>query len=189
MNKKTNYHLQSEEVQQMEAAIHHDRRAEVVQRATAIRMLHLGYKAGEVAEVLLVQRTSISNWWRRWQAGGVEGLANRPISGRPAKGSDEYWQAAEQTLATDPTELGYPFTVWTVERLRQHLLQVTGLELSGERLRVQLRRRGYVWRRPRHALTPHQDAAARQATLDLLNELKKEPLSEPASYSIWMRRA
>ena len=80
MAKRRDYHLNKDELAELEAAIHHDERPEVRQRGLAIRQLHLGQKAEEVAELHAVSKPTIYGWWQRWCDGGVEGLANRPKS-------------------------------------------------------------------------------------------------------------
>src|SRR5215510_1699072 len=111
-------------------AVAHDKRPEVVKRATAIRLLHLGYQVQEIARMLVVDRGSIYGWHRRWRKGGLEGLANHPRSGRPRKAGGNYREILEQTLAQAPAEAGYDFAIWTIERLRQHMLDETGIDLS-----------------------------------------------------------
>ena len=59
MPKAQEYHLTAEELQQIEKAIKHDKRPEVVQRSMAIRLLHLGNKPKEVAEMQAVSKPTI----------------------------------------------------------------------------------------------------------------------------------
>ena len=121
MPRKTNYQLSKTELSQLKEAIRKDPRPEVRQRASAIHMLHLGYKPEEVGEQLMVSKPSIYNWHRRYREDNLDGLANQP-KGRPKRKADEaYCQALEAALDQDPSELGYPFSVWSVERLRDHL--------------------------------------------------------------------
>jgi hypothetical protein len=47
---RTEYQLKPKELAEIEKAIRQDKRAEVRQRAIAIRLLHLGQKPGAVAE-------------------------------------------------------------------------------------------------------------------------------------------
>lgn len=54
MNRQINFRLDQEELAAVDEAMHHSPRAEVRQRATAIRMLHLGNKPETVAELLAV---------------------------------------------------------------------------------------------------------------------------------------
>ena len=185
---KGKFALSDEQLKAVEWTVTHETRAEVVQRATAISLLHLGYKPAGLARMFVVDETTIYNWHKRWRAEGMEGLANQPRSGRPAKADDHYCHLLEQTLEHTPADYGYDFAIWTVERLAVHLRQETGIELSGERLRVLMSQRGYVYRRPKHDLTALQDAAARAAAMQLLDELKKEPRVAILNSSLWTKR-
>jgi transposase len=141
MPKQLNYTLTEAEQADIEHLIQTEKRAEVRQRATALHMLHLGYTPSQVAQVMQVRLSSLYNWHHRWRQGGKDALADRPKPGRRRKTTPTYWQALEQALAQDPSALGYLFTVWTLERLRDHLAHITGIHLSVERLRVQIRLR------------------------------------------------
>lgn len=81
MRKARDYHLTDEELATLEIAIRHDKRPKVRQRCTAIRLLHLGYKAEQVAELQAVSKPTLHGWYTRWRKGGVEALANQPKSG------------------------------------------------------------------------------------------------------------
>ncbi len=188
MATKSKYRLADEELASIEQAIAHDKRPEVVKRATAIRMLHLGYPFQEVAQMLVVEQTSVYIWHRRWREEGIGGLANQPRSGRPRKGNSEYCRVIETTLAKAPSECGYAFTIWTLDRLRQHLENETGIALSNERLRVLLKELGYVYRRPKHSLEAFQDRSARAQAEALLQDLKNEPDKAILSFSLWTKQ-
>ena len=182
------YQKTDEEVEILEHAIRHDKRPEVRQRATAIHMLHLGHHPTEVAKTMAVSLPTLYNWHARWQDGGVAGLANRPKSGRPAKAGEEYCRVLEETLAKEPPELGYAFTIWTVNRLREHLERQTGIDLSEGRLRVLLRKKKYRYRRPKHDLHHLQDPEAKEQARELLEELKKGASATIANSSLWTNR-
>ena len=189
MPKRINYHLTEEELKLIERAMAHDPRSEVVRRATAIRLLHQGHKPERVGEMLSASRASVQNWHQRWRENGLEALANRPILGRPPKASQTYREVLEATLETDPHELGYSFSIWTLDRLAAHLELETGIALSVARLSDWLERWGYVYRQPKKDLKHKQDATAREEVQAWLDELKKEPSSKLAVYSIWTKRA
>jgi len=78
-------HLTDAEVEAVRAAMNHDPRPGVRQRATVIHLLHLNHKPAEVAEMIAIALATIYNWWQRWQNNEIEGLANRAKSGRPSK--------------------------------------------------------------------------------------------------------
>ena len=130
MPKARDYHLTEEELQIVETAMKRDQRPGVRQRCTAIRLLHLGYKPEEVAKMQAVSIPTIYSCIKRWRKGGVEELATKPRSGRPAKADDAYEQLVAEVVEKEPEELGYNFTVWTIDRLRLHLAKETGIELS-----------------------------------------------------------
>jgi len=117
MPKARDYHLNEQDLQAVEAAIRHDKRPEVRQRCTAIRLLHLGYKPEQVAEMQAVSKPTIYSWIDRWREGGVEGLVNKPRSGRPPKADDEYSLALMEEMDKEPKTFGYEFSVWTIDRL------------------------------------------------------------------------
>lgn len=188
MAKSKSYKLTDEELVEIERAMNQAKKPEVRQRATAIRLLHLGHAPDEAARMMAVSKATLYNWHARWRADGVEGLVNRPKSGRPTKATHEYVQKLEETLEADPTELGYDFNIWTVDRLRAHLEQQTGIKLSTSRMRALLQKHNYVYRRPAHDLTDLQDAQAREVAKDVLDWLKKSPSTGPSSSSLWTKR-
>ena len=188
MPKAQDYHLTKAKLKAVELAIKHDKRLEVVQRSMAIRLLHLGHKPEEVAEMQAVSKPTIYGWFARWQSGGVEALANQPKSGRPPKADDAYNLALVEVLEKEPSEVGYDFSIWTVERLSAHLEKVTGIVLSESRLRALIKRKGYRYRRPKHDLGHLQDKQAKSKAAEVLEELKKKSAETISNSSLWMKR-
>lgn len=182
------FRLKDKELREIEQAIKYAKQPEVRQRATAIHWLHKGQRPEEVAEVMAVKPTTIYQWYHRWRTAGVDGLVNRAKGGRPRKASAAYCQVLAKTLERDPAELGYEFRIWTVDRLRMHLYQETGVTLSASRFRVLLKRQGYTYRRPKHDLTDLQDPLAREAAKEIIAWLKKTPSPEPSSSSLWTKQ-
>jgi transposase len=188
MTTRLNFHLNDDELAQLEQTLRKARRPEVRQRATAIRLLHLGHKPAAVAAMFSVTEQAVYQWHRRYREGGIAALANQP-KGRPKRRADDaYLQAMEATLAQEPSELGYDFAIWTVERLRDHLARVTGVHLSISRLRTLLRQQDYVYRRPKHDLTNLQDTEAKAAAQAQLEEIKRGRTRVIANSSLWTRR-
>ena len=187
MAKARDYHLNEDELAQLERAIRRDKRPEVRQRSIAIRLLHLGHKAEEVAQMQAVSKPTVYGWWKRWIAGGLEGLANKPRSGRPQKADENYIALVQEVVEQEPADLGYGFTVWTVDRLRAHLAQETGLELSEPAFRALLKRQGYRYRRPKHDLGHLQDPAAKADADELLDQLKKRSSETISHSSLWTK--
>jgi len=189
MPKIIEFRLSDTELSQIEQVIKTSKSSRLVKRATGIRMLHFGHSSNEVGRVLSVSAPTIYSWFHRWKAEGLKGLENRPKSGRPAVADAAYLKVVEETLGQDPGELGYDFTLWTIQRLNQHVGRLTGKQLSDERLRLILQARGWVYRRPKEDLSALQDKQARQWAEEFLEELKKAPSkSHLSSFSLWTKR-
>jgi transposase len=138
--------------------------------------------------MLAVSVASVYTWIHRWEAAGVEGLANRPKQPGKRKVTPRYCQELEQALESEPASLGYPFAVWTLEHLRDHLTRRTGIGLTVQWLAVLLDEMGYVYRRPKHDLTHLQNPDAKQQALELLEELKKGHTTTVSNFSLWTKR-
>ena len=188
MPKARDYHLKKRDLEAIVTAIRRDLRPEVRQRCTSIHLLHLGHKPEEIAEMQSVSVPSVYNWIQRWRAGGIEGLATKPRSGRPPLADEKYALALGETLAKDPGELGYGFRIWTVDRLRAHLEKKTGISLSESSFRALLKRTGYRYRRPKQDLGHLQDKQAKARAGKLLEELKKRSSETISSSSLWTKR-
>jgi len=135
-----------------------------------------------------VSQPTIYGWIERWRSGKVEGLANKPISGRRLKGDDEYSLALEEIFEKEPSELGYDFAIWTIDRLRAHLENKTKISLSERRFRALLKRKGHRYRRPKHDLGHLQDKDAQADAVELLEELKKRSSETISSSSFWTKQ-
>lgn len=187
MPKTLNFKLTESELEQIGKAIKSAKRPEVRQRAMGLRLLHEGQPPKEVAKIMAVSQPTVYDWHHRWQENSVEGLANRPKSGRPRKADARYVQLLEEVIKQDPQELGHSFTVWTAERLRLHMQATTGKLLGSSQFRALLKENGYVYRRPKHDLTDLQDPQAREAAEEWLEELKKAPKQVRSTYSLWTK--
>ena len=180
--------LHPDDIPKLETAIERDERSEVRQRAAALRAVHLGQSVKEVAMVLAVTEPTVYGWLKRWREEGVEGLAHRPRVGRPRIADEQYCRALEEAIETDPHELGYRFSIWTVERLRDHLERTIGVHLSVKRLGEVILERGYVYRRPKHDLKNLQDPAAKEQAKQMLEELKRGRSKTISGFSLWTKR-
>ena len=146
MSQRVNFTLTDEQLAEIEQAIHYSPHPEVRQRAIAIRLLHLGYKPDQVAELVAITANTIWTWHRRWRKDGLAGLEDRPKPGRKPKADGEYLRQLEAALASDPQQLAYH--IWTLNKLRLYLHQQTGILLSYTRFRALLSKLNYVWRSP-----------------------------------------
>jgi putative transposase len=187
MPKTLDFKLRESELEIIAKAVKTDKRSEVRQRAMGLRLLHEGHSPKEVAQIMSVSQPVVYDWHHRWHANGLEGLANRPKSGRPRKAGRKYVERLEEVIEQNPQDLGYNFTVWTADRLRHHMEKETGTRLGSTKFRALLKENDFVFRRPKHDLTDLQDPQAREAAEEWLKELKKAPKQERSTYSLWTK--
>ena len=186
MPKQLNYTLTTEELAAIQVAMKsHD--AKVAKRANVIHSLHLGYSPEAVAELQQVSLGTVYNHVNRFKRDGVNGLANRPKSGRPPVADQAFRKRLVATIETPPHTMGLGFAVWTLPSLQAYLLRETGIKLSQNRLSEVLKEEGYVYRRPKKDLGHKHDPELRQQVQQAIEEVKKVPRKALLSYSIWMK--
>jgi transposase len=188
MPNRIDFTLRADEVRALETAIKTDKRTGVVRRATAVRLLHMGYKVTEVAEMVSVSEPILYQWHARFRGEGVEGLAHRKRVQPRRKVTDEYMRLLEEAIAKEPGDVGYPFALWTRARLLAHLEAQTGIRIDVSWLQKLLNQLGYVCRRPKHDLTHRQDAVAKAQAAEELETLKKSVSMTISGSSLWTKQ-
>jgi transposase len=122
--------------------------ADVRSRCQMILLSAQGHGAAEIARLTFFDQDTVLFWFDRYEADGLDGLQDRPRSGRPPKmtgpSRDELEQAADQ----DPRQAGHPFSVWTCGDLAHYLAQKGHLRVTGETIRRHLRSLGFRIVRP-----------------------------------------
>jgi transposase len=116
---------------------------------------------------------TVQHWLGRFAADGIEGLADAPRSGRPARADAAYRQALETTVETPPRELGLDVDVWTSARLSAYLEKQTGVRIAPGWIRVLLRHGDFVSGRPKHTLKHLQDPDAVAASVAEIEAAEK----------------
>jgi transposase len=95
--------------------------ARVVERARMVLLLHEGERVPAVAARLGVGADVVRTWLTRFNAEGLDGLRDRPRSGRPATYTPEQVGEVIAASLTKPDALGLPFGSWTLDRLQAYL--------------------------------------------------------------------
>jgi len=188
MPKIIRYTLTTEELQHIQTALTSDSDGKVRSRAQAVYLLHLGNTRDEVAKAFCVTPATIANWHKKWREGGIENLKNKDRSGRPPKGGDAFLIKLEEVINTDPKQLDYGFTVWTIQRLIEHMRKVTNVTVSEGTMFKRLQTLNFVYRRPKHDLGNLQDKEAKKQAEDLILELKKRQSQAKSNYSLWTKQ-
>jgi len=138
-------------------------RHEVGRVSERIRMILLssrGYTVPQIAAIFECDEATVRSWIAHFEAGGVEGLRDRPRCGRPHTADAVAQDTIRRQMEQGPAQQGYGFGYWTLVTLVSHLAQRCGVHLSRATLRRMVLAQGFRWRRPRHALPSDPQAAA-----------------------------
>lgn len=120
--------------------------ARLVERARIIWRAHEGERVHAIAAELGRCPATVRLWLRRFDAGGLDGLADAPRAGRPPTyGADEVGEVIAASL-TKPDDLDLPFGAWTLERLAEYCREEKGVAISRSRIGALLRQEGLRWR-------------------------------------------
>lgn len=152
--------------------------ARLVRRAQMVRMSAQGHPVARIAEAWGVHRQTVRRTIKAFNADGPAALADKARTGRPPKATGQYVALLKEAVATSPRDLGYPFSSWTLQRLREHLARRTGTVLHPAYLSGLMAREGIVYRRPKHVmahLRNPQDYDEKKALLDFLKNAPSKP--------------
>ncbi|HEX5298994.1 MAG TPA: helix-turn-helix domain-containing protein [Streptosporangiaceae bacterium] len=113
-------------------------------RLECIRLAGQGWPVPRVAAHLSLDQATIRRTIHRLAGGGLDGLADRPRSGRPPKLDSRDLDAAEELLARAAGRN----EIWTLAQPGRWLARTRGTTISPGRLSALLRQRGCNWTRP-----------------------------------------
>jgi len=86
-------------------------------------------------------------WVKRFNEEGLAGLEDRRRSGRKRTHSQEVRSALISLALQKPRSLGYPFELWTLERLQRAFKERQGVHLSDSTIWTWMDEEGFKWKR------------------------------------------
>lgn len=122
----------------------------LVQRARIIQAMDTDPKltASKAGLAAGFKSTTIGPIWvKRFNEAGVDGLADKPKSGRPCIHSEEVRSQLIALALQKPRTLGYPFELWTLERLQTAFRERHETHLSDSTIWTWMEREGLQWKR------------------------------------------
>ena len=99
--------------------------------------LRAGFKSSAIGAV----------WVRRFNEEGLAGLEDRPRPGRKPTHSQEVRSNLINLGLQKPRSLGYPFELWTLERLQRAFEERHGVRLSDSTIWTWMDEEGFKWKR------------------------------------------
>ena len=92
-------------------------------------------------------RQSGVNWVKRFNEKGLAGLEDKPKTGRPRAHPIAVRSALIALARKKPESLGYPFKLWTLERLQTAFQEREGVHLSDSTIWEWVEAEGFRWKR------------------------------------------
>ena len=86
-------------------------------------------------------------WVKRFNKAGIPGLKDEERSGRPPTHTQEVRSALLDLALQKPRSLGYPFELWTLERLQRAFKERHELHLSDSTIWTWVEEEGFRWRK------------------------------------------
>lgn len=177
--------LTARERREVEELVRRPPSVALFRRAKAVQLSADGWKTGEIAGIVDRDRSAVTRWLHRFDEEGLAALEPRKSSGRPPKADEVYQAELKEAANTNPSDLGYPFTRWSLDTLREHLKRKTGIELDNSRVSRLLKAIGFRYGRPKLDLKHRQDpqavATAKRLRTAGLKKRSKNLVSGPSS--------
>ncbi len=125
----------------LEHHLKESRSVQIQQRIQIMLMADRGKSTAEICEELGCALVTAEYWANAVKAGEIDLWQSKPI-GRPRKTDRNYIEQLQQLLSSSPRQYGYPFERWTIDWLRKHLAQTSGIVVSSRHLKRLLKELG-----------------------------------------------
>lgn len=101
-------------------------------RAHAILLSDQGYTIAQIGDILVIGRNTLTIWFKKWEASGLEDLADKPRSGRTPILDDSDRERLQTLVEEHPHQL---------RTLQARLQEETGKTFSTDTLRRALKKK------------------------------------------------
>ena len=128
-------------------------------RRRAIELLKRGLNQSAVAEQLGCAKSSVSRWRQTAKRAGPNGLAPKPIPGRPAKLSASQRQRLVRRLLQGPLRCGYGTDLWTLPRIADQIARQCHVRYHPAHVWRLLRGLGWSCQKPERRALQRNEAA------------------------------
>ncbi|TVU72758.1 IS630 family transposase [Cobetia crustatorum] len=134
-------------------------------RAHAILLSDQGYTIAQISDILEVGRNTLTIWFQKWEASGLEELVDKPRSGRNPILDDSDRERLQALVEEHPHQL---------RTLQARLQKETGKTFSTDTLRRALKKNQNSFKRIRHSLKGRRDETDFRNTRGLLKVLQEQ---------------
>jgi len=145
------------------------------ERVLSVLMSSDGMSPPDIAKQLKRHYNTIIDWLKRYQQGGITGLARDYSPGRPSERNAILRPLLEECLKLHPSDYGYPEEYWDTRLFQRLCQEKTGRFFSNDTIERALHDAGYVYKRPRKSVPDKAPSKAEKKAkvLSIINEIKQ----------------
>src|ERR671930_2494806 len=134
-------HFPDDTLPTLDTFIKQTKEARVFRRAQAVRNVVKGQRLQTVSDTLSFTYSALRKWVHRFASQGVQGLVDRPRSGRPPKMTCALEQHLNRLVDQDPLQHGSIYSQGSCREWATVLAQQTGVQLGRESVRCAFKKR------------------------------------------------
>jgi transposase len=134
-------HFPDDALPTLDTFLKQTKEARVFRRAQAVRNVVKGQRLQTVSDTLAFTYSALRKWVHRFASQGVQGLVDRPRSGRPPKMTCELEKHLNRLVDEDPLQHGSIYSQWSCRELATVLAQQTSVQVGRESVRSVLKKR------------------------------------------------
>ena len=133
-------HFPDHALSTLDTVLKQTKEARVFRRAQAVHAVVAGQHVSAVSATFHLANSALRKWVQRFAQEGLQGLLDRPRSGRPPKVTCELEQHLNRLVDQDPLQHGARASQWSCRELATVLAQQTGVQLGRESVRCALKK-------------------------------------------------
>ena len=118
-------------------------------RLHAILLVAQGVTCPEVASLLGDATRTVQYWVRRFEQGGLAGLADADRPGRPKKLTEYQFEQINRALRDTPRAVGLSTNIWDGKTLSEHIHRQFEVNIGVRQCQRLFRQLGFRLRKPR----------------------------------------
>ena len=124
----------------------------VAKRLHAVILNSDGWTSGQIADVLKAPLSKVSEWLRRYEENGFEGLLEGERSGRPRELTEKQLITVTDIVDSGPVAYGFLSGVWTSPMVARVIEEEFGVSYHPGHVRKLLHQLGFSVQRPKRIL-------------------------------------
>lgn len=128
-------------------------------RRRAVRLLEVGHSLSTVARMVGAAVSAVWQWRETVRRHGPEGLASRPVPGRPRKLTSRQRERLPRLLARGAQAFGYRTQLWTTKRVAAVIEREFGVHYHPAHVSRLLAECGWSCQKPERRAIERDEAA------------------------------